>query len=599
MQRKHLLLVIILFLHTQYPILIHEAFCLENTSTRRVALKQQIQNNQWTNQSKSVFDYNVSNQLNKMEHYEWRNDQWENDATITYTYNSNGQLVDRQERDMDSGDSLSHEVYNYDTEGRLIQISFPNVPWYQGIGLFGVRVPLFGVFYRIDPFLLISHINSIHYTYDTSGNIKNIIYAVTSDAIPDTVQFFSDNLAKPHPMNSVATTEELLGQTIISYNDSIKILNPPNLKSNKVIISGTYSYITNGNQLLVIYDHPSYLNNDRYHRLFHLYENWYPNEMRTIWIYATNTDTHFVSTPQIGHINPQQVIQPFKTMLLFWLSKYFEEDQPSLLIQYSGNYDYIDQAHYSSKIEKSLTLSNTYIPGNFYDYFYEPRYQGSYPVQNRKVLKTIEQYRLHLTKLNSPIFYGIDWNYRDEWVNYLEREYEYNSSGHLERNIIKRWEWDREKNVDPKSGLWENDSQYEFFYDEAGNCDQIDCDIWDPESKEWHDHIRILYSYKDSLNTDQQQNPIRIELTNYPNPFNASTHIRFLLTQPSKVSLNVYDIRGRLIRTILSEQSLTGQRHIYEWDGKDKEGNGVPSGMYLFYLKAGDNQIIKKCMFVK
>ncbi|MCJ7811823.1 T9SS type A sorting domain-containing protein [bacterium] len=561
---------------------------------RRVTLKQKAENNQWINQSKSVFDYDVSNKLNRMEHYEWRNDQWENDVAITYTYNSNAQLEGREERIASTGELLSFEIYHYDSEGRLVQITFPEVPWYQGRGLFGVRGNI--DICILDPFLLVSHMKSIGYTYNNSGNLKNIIYTVISDAIPDSIYFFSNNSSKLHPLNTVTIPIDLYETTINSYGNSIKIVNPPDLFSNTAIISGTYSYITNGNQISVIYNHPYHLNYGPYHRLFHLYEIWYPNKMRNIWIYSTDTDSDFTSSPKTGHINPQQEISPFKDRLTFWLIKYFKDDQQSLPIQYFGNYDNIDQGYYSSKIEKSLTLSNYYIPGNYYDYFYEPRYQGSYPVQNRKVLKTIEQSRLHMTKLNSPIFYGIGWDYQDDWVNYIERDYEYDTSGRLEKNILKRWEW---KNNNPNSGWWENDSQYAFLYDGEGNCIQINCNIWDSESNEWHDHFRTLYTYEDSLDTDQQQNPAPIELTNYPNPFNASTHIRFLLTQPSKVSLKVYDITGRLIQTILSEEQLTGQRYIYEWDGKDNEGNGVPSGMYLFHLTVGDNQTIKKCLFVK
>ncbi len=570
--------------------LMDKAFCLENSSTRRVALKQQIVNNLWTDQSKSVFDYDVSNKLNKMEHYEWRNDQWENDATITYTYNSSGQLEIRQEQIMNTSEPLSYEIYDYDTEGRLVQISFPDIPWYTGRGLFGVSTSSNNILY--DPYLLISHIDSIQYIYNDFGVMTNIEYNIKSDKIQNSIGFFlQNNSSKLHPMDPVISTPE-------TYNDSMKTLEPVS-SYNKITTTGTYLHITNGHQLSVIYTHPSHLTYQENHRYWDLYEIWYPNEMRNIWIYSTDTDSNFISSPKTSHINPQQEILPFQDMLTFWLSTLSDDDSPILPIRFRGIYDYIDQAYYSSKIEKSLTLSNSYIPGNFYDYFYEPRYQGSYPVQNRKVLKTIEQYRLRLTKLNSPLFYGIGWDYQNEWINYLEREYEYNSSGHLERNIIKRWEWDKSKINNPNKGWWENDSRYEFLYDEEGNCNQIDCDIWHSESKEWRDHFRILYTYEDSINTVLQSKPVRVELTNYPNPFNASTHIRFLLTQPSKVSLNVYDVTGRLIRTILSEQQLTGQRHIYEWDGKDKEGNGVPSGMYLFHLTAGDNQIIKKCLLVK
>ncbi len=573
-------------------------FCTENLHNRDIAIKQHYENGQWIDESKCVFEYDLSNKPKEIEYLKWQNGHWENNTTITYTYNTNGQLTERLEKLINTDEVISHEIYTYNEENRLFQITFPDIPWFHGKGLFGGRVS--DEIIQFDPFLLVSHIKNINFKYDNSGNIKMVSYGVLSDAIPDSVEFFSNDFGlKTHPMNIVVTSANSYESVINTFKDSLKTFQIDDLPKNRAYMTGVYSYISNGNQLSVIYDHPSYYQHDRLHRLTHFYEISYPNDMRTIWIYSANADSIFMSQPKIGHINPQQEILPFKDMLSFWIYKYFEEDQQSLPIQYFGRYDFIDTAHYSSKLEKSLSLSNTYIPGNYYDYFYEPRFQSCYPLQDREVIKTIEQYRLNLTKINSPLYYGIGWEYREEWINYIERNYEYNDSDRLQRNVIKIWKWDKANNIDPKSGQWENDSQYAFQYDESGNCDQINCSIWDTKYNAWNPLFRILYTYSDASNSESQQKPTPIQLSNYPNPFNTTTHVQFLVPEPAEVSMKVYDITGKWIRTILSKQPLTGQRHTIEWNGKNSEGKTVPSGMYLLQLELEDQQIVKKCLYVK
>ncbi|MBU8920243.1 MAG: T9SS type A sorting domain-containing protein [Bacteroidales bacterium] len=71
---------------------------------------------------------------------------------------------------------------------------------------------------------------------------------------------------------------------------------------------------------------------------------------------------------------------------------------------------------------------------------------------------------------------------------------------------------------------------------------------------------------------------------NYPNPFNPSTTIEFGLDKTSPVSLNVYDVAGRLVRIILDE-TLPAAHYAEVWDGKDGSGNAVASGVYFYRLE--------------
>lgn len=75
-------------------------------------------------------------------------------------------------------------------------------------------------------------------------------------------------------------------------------------------------------------------------------------------------------------------------------------------------------------------------------------------------------------------------------------------------------------------------------------------------------------------------------MRNYPNPFNPRTKIRFTLKRDAQALLRVYDVRGRLIRTLVDSFVAAGTRTV-EWDGKDDRGGPLASGTYYLRLDAG------------
>ncbi|MCX6142122.1 MAG: T9SS type A sorting domain-containing protein, partial [Ignavibacteriales bacterium] len=75
-------------------------------------------------------------------------------------------------------------------------------------------------------------------------------------------------------------------------------------------------------------------------------------------------------------------------------------------------------------------------------------------------------------------------------------------------------------------------------------------------------------------------------LTNYPNPFNPSTTIRFQLPARSNVRVLVYDITGREIRTLVNDNVDAGSYSV-RWEGEDNAGRTVTSGVYIVRMNAG------------
>ena len=102
------------------------------------------------------------------------------------------------------------------------------------------------------------------------------------------------------------------------------------------------------------------------------------------------------------------------------------------------------------------------------------------------------------------------------------------------------------------------------------------------------------------INDDLNINPYEYALhNNFPNPFNPETQIRFSIGNTELVKLVVYDMMGRQIRTLIAGESFNSGFHSVSWNGLNDNGEKVPSGMYVYRIKAGDFIDFKKMLLVK
>ena len=85
---------------------------------------------------------------------------------------------------------------------------------------------------------------------------------------------------------------------------------------------------------------------------------------------------------------------------------------------------------------------------------------------------------------------------------------------------------------------------------------------------------------------------------NYPNPFNPSTTISFNLPEESRVSLEIYDITGRKIRTLANGRYPAGSNRVV-WDGTDSRGQAVASGVYVYRLSTDEHVTTRKLLLMK
>ncbi len=91
----------------------------------------------------------------------------------------------------------------------------------------------------------------------------------------------------------------------------------------------------------------------------------------------------------------------------------------------------------------------------------------------------------------------------------------------------------------------------------------------------------------------------QVSVTAYPNPFNPNTTIAFELPRAMEVSLEIFDLRGRLVRRLLDESPHISGRHQQVWDGRDDGGRVSASGVYFYRFTAGDENRVGKLTQLK
>ena len=108
----------------------------------------------------------------------------------------------------------------------------------------------------------------------------------------------------------------------------------------------------------------------------------------------------------------------------------------------------------------------------------------------------------------------------------------------------------------------------------------------------WQDPVDVEYEYQPIIPENFQLHQ------NYPNPFNQSTVIEFEIPTRQIISLGIYDILGRQIHSLISG-SMTAGRYSLIWDGCDKTGSPVSSGIYIYRLKTESAELSKKMILLK
>jgi uncharacterized protein (DUF608 family) len=85
---------------------------------------------------------------------------------------------------------------------------------------------------------------------------------------------------------------------------------------------------------------------------------------------------------------------------------------------------------------------------------------------------------------------------------------------------------------------------------------------------------------------------------NYPNPFNPSTNIRFILEQPSRIAIEVFNLKGQKVRTLVNGNYDSGE-FIVNWNGRNDDNRDEASGVYFYRMSSGSSSQMKKMILLR
>ncbi len=113
------------------------------------------------------------------------------------------------------------------------------------------------------------------------------------------------------------------------------------------------------------------------------------------------------------------------------------------------------------------------------------------------------------------------------------------------------------------------------------------------------DHDIFVAKFADiatGISSTRIGNTLRLDA--YPNPFNPQGAITYVVPRSAVVDLRIFDVEGRLIQTLVTEFKGFGE-HTATWDGLDRRGTEVPSGIYFVRFEAGGQVATRKIAVLK
>jgi len=85
---------------------------------------------------------------------------------------------------------------------------------------------------------------------------------------------------------------------------------------------------------------------------------------------------------------------------------------------------------------------------------------------------------------------------------------------------------------------------------------------------------------------------------NFPNPFNTCTTIRYALPKKCRVSIIIYDVLGKRVRTLIDRTEEPGYESVV-WDATNDIGQQISAGVYIYRIKAGEFSKTRKMILLK
>ena len=157
----------------------------------------------------------------------------------------------------------------------------------------------------------------------------------------------------------------------------------------------------------------------------------------------------------------------------------------------------------------------------------------------------------------------------------------------------------------PTLGDLDNDGDYEIIIGTINNLQVIDIQEQKGNRYSWNSYrsnnYRSGYFNSDLATLISKNDKAYLNFNisqNYPNPFNPTTQIKYDLPQDALVTISIYDLIGRSIKSLVNTKQPAGFRSV-RWDATNNYGEAVSAGMYIYVIQAGDFRATKKMVLLK
>ncbi|MBN1895993.1 T9SS type A sorting domain-containing protein [bacterium] len=173
------------------------------------------------------------------------------------------------------------------------------------------------------------------------------------------------------------------------------------------------------------------------------------------------------------------------------------------------------------------------------------------------------------------------------WVNTYRTQDSWDANGNYIHNLEQKWE----------GGAWVNEYQSNRSYDGQDRImEQID-QRW--ENGAWINENRYLYNWAVGIARLAPAIPETFTLGNVPNPFNPSTTLLFNLQAPDRISVQILDVRGKIVRNLIQGKVMTAGLQRIAWDGTDESGSPAASGVYLYRISGASFNGTGRCLLAR
>ncbi len=270
-----------------------------------------------------------------------------------------------------------------------------------------------------------------------------------------------------------------------------------------------------------------------------------------------------------------------------------EKRQSNLELQNYRRYTYLyNEENQLIRRQRESWHEESWESVNYYDYIYN---------ESGQLIEQPEFLYLNDGTFMRRFNTVFDYN---EWGNLIERRNQtYHTDGY---DDDQRYLYEYDDNqwlIKERQQLfkdeWENKKQVYYENNQEGNL--VEKVEWSWLSDKWSPNNKIIFFYN-SLTGIQEHQPetfIPVTVQTYPNPFNAGTKIAFRLVEPGPVSIEIYNINGKKVKTLISNQMMNNGDHEQLWDGTNDNGMPVATGIYVVQTRVNNASVMKRITLLK